>query len=485
MRLLGFDITRAKNAPPAVPSLPASYNWLNNWWNVIREPFAGAWQRNMEVRCADVLTYSTLYACITLIASDIGKLCLRVVEQDADGIWSEVENPAFSPVLRKPNRYQTRIKFIEQWITSKLITGNTYVLKERDQRNVVVRLYVLDPRYTKPLLAPDGAIYYQLGLDYLTGLGGTLLEGDPAGYQANEYNRDTVTVTVPASEIIHDVMTPLYHPLCGVSPITACGLAALQGLNIQRNQVQFFNNGSNPGGILSAPGMITDEVAKRIKDHWEANYTGQNVGKVAVLGDGLKYEAVTMNATDSQVINQLRWTSEQVCSTFHVPPYMVGVGPPPNYNNIEALNQQYYSQCLQALIEQIELLLDEGLGLLSANQSLGTEFDLDDLLRMDTATQYRTYGDGIKAGLMAPNEGRLKINLPPKTGGDTPYLQQQNYSLEALDKRDSADNPFPAAKPALPAPPKPAAEPQPAAAAVIDAQKFRALLDKGSRHAAT
>jgi HK97 family phage portal protein len=225
----------------------------------------------------------------------------------------------------------------------------------------------------------------------------------------------------------------------------------MQGIRIQQNSTRFFENSSRPSGILSAPGVISDDTAKRLKDHWEQNYTGQNSGKVAVLGDGLKFEAMSVNAVDAELINQLKMSSEQVCSAFHVPPFMVGVGPPPSYNNVEALNQQYYSQCLQAHIEAIEDSLDDGLGLAGPNQDAGTEFNLDDLLRMDTATQYRTYGDGIKSGLLAPNEGRFKLNLPPVPGGDTPYLQQQNYSLEALDKRDSKDDPFAPAKPPAPA----------------------------------
>src|SRR6185295_4637873 len=91
-----------------------------SWWPVVREPFTGAWQRNLEIRAADVLTYSAVYACVSLIAGDIAKLCLRLVEQDDDGIWTETTSAAFSPFLRKPNRYQTRIKFVEQWVTSKL-----------------------------------------------------------------------------------------------------------------------------------------------------------------------------------------------------------------------------------------------------------------------------------------------------------------------------------------------------------------------------
>src|SRR5262249_14260188 len=142
----------------------------------------------------------------------------RLVEKDDNGIWNEVTAAAFSPVLRKPNRLQNRIKFFEQWIVSKLLHGNTYVLKQRDNRNIVVALYILDPTRTRPLVAPDGGVYYQVGHDNLAGL----------------YDPDATTTTIPASEIIHDVMVPLYHPLCGVSPLTASGIAAVQGLAIQR-----------------------------------------------------------------------------------------------------------------------------------------------------------------------------------------------------------------------------------------------------------
>lgn len=427
MRLFGLEITRA--APP--PLRPVDNR--GGWWGIIRESFAGAWQQNVEVRIDTVLTYSAVYACISLIASDIGKLRLKLVAQDADGIWTETDNPAFSPVLRKPNRYQNRIKFFENWITSKLIWGNTYVLKVRDGRGVVVALYILDPCRVTPLVSEDGSVFYQLNRDPLSDL----------------YDSDDV-VTVPAREIIHDVMVPLFHPLVGVSPLYACGLAAVQGLRIQNNSAQFFGNGSNPGGILTAPGAISDETAKRLKEHWDQNYTGANVGKVAVLGDGLKYEAMAINAVDSQLIEQLKWTAETVCSCFHIPPYMIGVGAMPSYNNIEALNQQYYTQCLQGLIEMIELCLDEGLEL---PRPYGTEFDIDGLLRMDTATQYKAIAEGIGGGFLAPNEGRRKLDLRPVKGGDTPYLQQQNFSLAALDERDrnkpfAAPAPAPAAAPA-------------------------------------
>jgi len=407
---------------------------FTNGWPVIREAFTGAWQLNAEVSAGTALTYSAVFACVTLIASDIAKLGLGLVEVDDNGVWTPTESAAFSPVLRKPNRYQNRIKFIEQWITSKLIHGNTYVLKQRDARGIVIGLYVLDPTKVTPLVATNGAIFYELTRDDLSGITGQ------------------ESIVVPAREIIHDLMVALYHPLCGVSPIYACGVAALQGLAIQSNSNKFFANGSNPGGVLTAPGKIDDTTVTRLKQYWEDNFTGNNVGKVAILGDGLKYEAMSVNATDAQLIEQLKWTADTVCSCFHIQPYMISVGPPPPYANIEPLNIQYYSQCLQSLIENLELCLDEGLEL---PKPYGTEVCLDDLLRMDSHTKTQSASTAISSGGMTINEARKKFfDLGPVPGGHTPYLQQQMWPLDQLASRTIPTIP---AAPAAPAPTEPAA----------------------------
>lgn len=402
------------------------------WWSVIREPFIGAWQRNQEIRVDTVLTHSAVFACVSLIASDIAKMTLRLVEKDANDIWQLAESAAFSPVIRKPNRYQTRIQFVKAWVWSLLIHGNTYVLKQRDKRGVVEALYVLDPTRVTPLVAPDGSVYYELKRDDISGLSREL-------------------VRVPAKEIIHDRINAFYHPLMGLSPIYACGLAATQGLSIQSNSNKMFANGSMPGGLLIAPGAISQAQADQLKATWDASFTGDNVGTVAVLSDNLRYEQMTYNAVDMQLIDQLKWTGETVCTCFHVPAYMVGIGPPPPYANVGPLIQQYYNQCLQDLKTSFEDVLDEGLGLgPDFGNAYGTDFDVDDLIWMDAESKNKAAADSIGSGGMSPDEARKRyFGLGPVKGGDTPYLQQQYYSLAALAQRD-ADQPF--AKPAAPEP---------------------------------
>ena len=156
MRVLGLPVPFTGERQKVLNSVTEN----RSGWFRLFESFAGAWQTNTVVDRNLVLSYHAVYACITLIASDIAKLRMKLVEQDATGIWAEIESPAYSPVLRKPNSIQTRIQFWEAWIISKLIRGNTYVLKVRDNRRVVVALYVLDPTRVVPMISDDGEVFY-------------------------------------------------------------------------------------------------------------------------------------------------------------------------------------------------------------------------------------------------------------------------------------------------------------------------------------
>jgi HK97 family phage portal protein len=449
VRIFGLPIPFTGEKQKALSSVSEG---RGGWFPIIREPFAGAWQRNVSITTDTASSFHADFACKTLIARDIAKLRVKLVEQDKDDIWTETTNSAFSPVLRRPNSYQTRNQFWECWLLSKLSRGNTYVLKVRDNRQVVVGLHVLDPTRVQPLVSDDGddsAVFYRLSSDNLAGIG---------------------EIVVPARDIIHDRMNCLFHPLVGTPPVFASGLSSMLGLNAQRASALLFENSSTPGGIITAPGEISDVQQTRFKEQWETRFGGANYGRVAVLGGGLKYEKVSMTHVEGQLIENLKWSAEVVCSVYHVPPYKVGVGALPSYNNVQALNVEYYSQALQSHIEEIEELLDYGLGL--AGTDLGTEFDIETLLRMDSITLVTTVRDAVGAGVMAPNEGRGKLDLKPVKGGESPYLQQQNYSLAALAKRDTQDDPFASKSPPAAPPANDQAPPTPSPA---DAEKATSI----------
>lgn len=396
----------------------------------VQEPFTGAWQRNMEEGHSTILCYPTLYACLNRIASDIGKLPFLLKAEDQHGIWSiDRSNTAYWPVLRKQNTYQTAQQFRESWMLSKLTQGNTYILKGRDERGVVTRLWVLDPYRVQPMVSDTGDVFYQL--NYNTGA--NLL---PESYPGEQ-------VIVPASEIIHDRMNCFHHQLIGVPPLCAANWPAVKNMKILRDSTRFFSNGANPGGILTAPAGMSETDAEAVKVYWNTNFQGENAGKVAVIGADMNFTPFGFKAADSQLVEQMRYSDEQVCQPFGIPPFKIGIGSIPAGLKVDDLNQLYYADALQAHIEAIETLLDDGLGI---KRPQGVECDLEPLLRMDVGKQAEVHTALTGGGIETPNEGRRAFGLPPLEGGDTVYMQQQDYPLDQvrLNKIEAPAAPEPA-----------------------------------------
>lgn len=414
MRLFGLDISIKRIRTKALQGLQAAGSWFRVF------DFTGGYFQadDAQINEVSVSRNWAVFACVTLIAGDIAKMAAAVMQFDrATQVYTATLMRA---VLRKPNRFQTRIEFFKMWVFSLLFQGNTYVLLKRDPATGFVdEMFILDPCKVTPLVNPEtGDVFYQLTPDNMSMV--------------------TETVTVPASEIIHDRINTIWHPLIGVSPLYACAVAATQGSAIMNNSSKFFENMSRPSGILSAPGEIAPDTANRIKELWETKFQGDNAGRVAVLGDDMKYHPLSMSAEDSQLIEQLKFSGEQICATFHVPPYKLGLGQMPTVNNVSALNQQYYDQALQPLVENMELRLAEGLDVIFPFE---VWMDESALLRMDPETRQKSHSEAIKGGWYMPNEARRVENLAPVEGGDTPYMQIQNYSLAALARRDSQEAP--------------------------------------------
>ncbi len=405
-----FDLFRKKSLTPVA-------NNGNGWLPIINEPYTGAWQKNDELKRTDLSNFHAVFACVSLISTDIGKLRIQT-KAVKDGVLLPTKSRT-QAILKKPNKHQTWQQFVENWVSSKLLRGNAYIFKQRDIFGDVWQLYVLNPDRVKVLVSDHGDVFYQISTDKLLNIAHNMI--------------------VPASEIIHDRFNCFYHPLVGLSPLTACSVSVGLGLSIQASSKTFFGNASRPSGILSVPMSINQTKADEIKANWQANYSGVNRGGIAVLGDGTKYESIGMSSSDAQAIEQLKMSGETVCSVFHVPPFKVGMGEAKAGQKVSDLNEIYYSDCLQHYIEAIENLLDEHLDL---EKGVECEADLSPLIRMDSTSQILYLKEGTMSGIFSPNEARAVLGLPPVVGGESPLMQQQNYSLSALAKRDSSDDPF-------------------------------------------
>jgi HK97 family phage portal protein len=183
--------------------------------------------------------------------------------------------------------------------------------------------------------------------------------------------------------------------------------------------------------VLTAPGQIDPDTAKRLEDRWQEDFEGEeNSGKIAVIGSGAKFESMMMSMVDSEITAQMEWSATQICSVFAMPPWKIGLGDSPRgIINVQALAVDYLSGCLQRYVVAIEACLTLGLGL---SAGLKVSLDETELLRMDALTMGAYLGNLVGGGILAPNEARGKLGFGPVPGGDNVFMQQQMWSLEAL-----------------------------------------------------
>lgn len=403
----------------------------------VHEPFPGGWQRNVDNAChPSIIAFSAVYACVYIISSDIAKLPICVKNLNPDGSSEDAVNNPYHRLMWKPNAFQTRMDFIQYFLVSALLTGNAYAWKERDAKNQTSALYPLNPNNVQVLVADSGDIFYKVKRDKLSGV-----TRQPNGKLIGED-----FVILPASEIIHHRLMCLEHPLIGSSPLYAAATSASVGASIIMQSGTFFRNQSRPSGMLVAPGRITKESALQMKQAWEENYSGGQMGRTAVLGNGLTWQPITITAGDAQLIEQLKWSKEDVATVFRVPLFLLAGGQNVTYNNSEQLMRGYYSGCLQYHIEALEMRFDDAFGLPN-NQEI--EFDLMPLLRTEMNTRFESYSKAVSSGFKTLNEVRKLEGDKPIKGGDEPLVQKQYVPLSMLGQVNSA-KPARPAKPATP-----------------------------------
>lgn len=378
---------------------------------VIRESFTSAWQQGIELKDQQsLLKVSTIHACINRIANDVGKLGAYVTVKK-DGIYQQADQQPLE--LNKPNHYQTFQQFITQWLISKLVHGNTYILHNGNG------WHILDAQTTQVMIAEDGSVFYQVAKNLL------------AGTQDGQH--------FSARNIAHDRFNCLHHDLVGTSPLYACTHSGTVASNIQSNSAAQFGNNSRPSGILMpAEGGIEEPAATTIQDIINKGFSGNKSGQIAVIGGKMVFTPLNVNAADSQLIEQLNFTVQDICRAFNMPLYKIDQTVQTSAGtSIEAINQSYYSDCLQAHIESIEACLDE---ILQHDAGRRIEFDLPNLLRLDAQTRANINAALVGGGIKTINEARKDEGLPPVDGGDDILRQMQDIPLAEPDKQEPQQN---------------------------------------------
>lgn len=330
---------------------------------------------------------SAVFACVNLISNTIASLPFNLYRETEQGMLLQ-GGLLNELVSRKPNESYNSFNFRKAMLTQLLLRGNAYVLPMRSGANLS-GLELIDTELVQ-IDTTSGVLKYKV---YLT---------------------TGVTMNLDADQIIH-IKYWTFDGINGVSPIVYAKEIIGSSMAATAHMGGFYGNGGMPKGVLQLQGTIKDpDRIKAIGSQWD-QLNKENKGRTAVLTEGAEYKPVAANFQESQLIESLKFSVEEICRLYSVPPHKIGHMEGAGYaNSIEAQNAQFVSDCIRPLVEAIEMEFSNKL--LNGNRRF--VMDLKALMRGDIQTEVQRNVSYWNIGAMSANEIRRTEGLPPIEGGD-------------------------------------------------------------------
>lgn len=227
-------------------------------------------------------------------------------------------------------------------------------------------------------------------------------------------------------------------------PLTMAMKAITVAWHLENHANNLFKKGARPGGIIKFKKTLGDEGLKKMKAGWRAAFSGSdNSGETAVLWDDADFQALTLNSTDSQFLENRKFQILEICRAFRIPPGMAYELERVTYNNGEQQGQEFLSYSLEPWLHALETCLRRALFSEEDRKTHRIVFDRDDLTRA-SLTERATAINSLRASkVLNANEARQWIGLQPYDGGDV----YENTNITTPDKAptDEGKPPKPAA----------------------------------------
>lgn len=338
---------------------------------------------------------------VKLIAEASASLPLKVYRRRADGgRVEEPEHPLYYVLHDAFNPYLTSFCARTNLAAAVLLHGNAYFEIERRGADVV-GLY--------PVRA------------------------DRCSVAVDERQRKVVLYTTESGrEVKWTFDADLPAPLLHIAGSLGDGLSGWSTLKIAANALgiaeaesryagKFFANGAAPQGVLKTPNALTDEVSARIQRSWEAAHKGiDNAHKVAVLEEGLEWQATALNNEDAQLVESRQFSVQEIARIFRVPPHLLmdSSGSTSWGSGLESQTQAFLTYTLQPLLVNIEQAMRLSLLNRKTFVTHTIEHVTQGFARADLQARYSAYAVGRDKGWLSVNDVRELEGMNKVQGGD-------------------------------------------------------------------
>lgn len=360
------------------------------------------------------LQLSTVWACAKLHSNSIAAMPLFIYERTETGGRETRrlarDHPLYVLLHDSPNAEQTAFEFkrlMSWWL---LLWGNSYALKVKSGRRIV-SIEPLKPSLMSVRRLASGAREY--------------IYADPTGQKV--YSEDDIWHLMDVSE----------DGLTGISRIQAGCRSLARAKNVSDASLRLFGGSMRPSGVVSIDEILDADQREQMKTKLiDGVFGDQTIGKMHLLEGGAKFQQLTINPVDAQMMEQVNASVEDICRWFGIPPSKIGHGT--SVSNWGTGREQQNLGFLQEVLDPDLILIEQSIIkwlIAPADRNrFFPEFGRESRLRMDGPSRAAFYDKMIKAGIYTPNFCRSLENLEPLPGGDQLFMQAAMLPLDMLGK---------------------------------------------------
>lgn len=391
MKIFGIEITTEERGTP-----PPTDDF---WYGPVMQPTTSG----VNVTEYTALNFSAVFCAVNFISSTIAALPLITYIDTPSGEKERYTESDYYKLLHdRPHERMHKFQFWRLMITWMLLSGNAYAYKRTSSRKKIVELQPLHPHAVEIKTTDGGDVYYEFS---------------PGSGKPKQ--------RIPRKQMLH---------IAGFSTDGYSGTSIIQraretiglALVAEEHASGMYANGTRISGILKHPNRLQPETSKKLRESWERLYSGRaNVGKTAILEEGLDFQQMGMTAEDAELLLSRRFQIEEIARWFDLPPHILKDLTHATYSNIEHLGLELRKYSLGQHTANIEGSLKRDIFDEHGEPDAYAEFLYDALERGDLSNRYRAYFTGVQGGWLSVNDIRRRENMPPVEGGDD-YLQPLN-----------------------------------------------------------
>lgn len=331
-------------------------------------------------------------AAVGVIASSIATLP-PAIYLTVNGARVEVLDHPIMPILRNPNPAQTWPDFAEWLMAQVLLHGNGLAEAVADASGTIIALRPIPWRCVRVSLLPSGTLAYDVTPVHGIGSSRRLL----------------------ASEVLH-LRDRSDDGLVGRSRLSRAPGAVRTGLYEQDFTQSLWRRGGQPYGTIEIPTRMSDTAYERFREQVEAHAGAGNAGRTLILEEGAKFAYANLSPEDAQVLQSRKFTVEEVCRLFQVPPPLLQEYSNSTFTNSTQASIWFAQNTLAPWVRKIEAEFTHSV--LGPSSGYELDLDLSSLMRGDFAARWASWQIAVANGVLTPNEIREAEGFAPRPDGE-------------------------------------------------------------------